>query len=105
MTYSVFSLVVPWTRPVRECINPARRAFDMANEQSDPTYAAYACWNLTSSLLAAGDPLEQVERCYCGGHPPAGGRQLRHSHPTLTARERREGTDLAALQRGPSGGA
>jgi PAS domain S-box-containing protein len=61
-TYSVFSLVVPWTRPVRECINPARRAFDMANEQGDPTYAAYACWNLTSSLLAAGDPLEQVER-------------------------------------------
>jgi PAS domain S-box-containing protein len=61
-TYSVFSLVVPWTRPVREGINPARRAFDMANEQSDPTYAAYACWNLTSSLLAAGDPLDQVER-------------------------------------------
>src|SRR6266404_3214288 len=61
-TYSVFSLVVPWTRPVRECINPARRSFAMANEQGDPTYAAYACWNLTSSLLAAGDPLEQVER-------------------------------------------
>jgi len=61
-TYAVFSLVVPWTRPVRECINPSRRAFDMANEQGDPTYAAYACWNLTSSLLAAGDPLEQVER-------------------------------------------
>jgi predicted ATPase len=61
-TYSVFSLVVPWTRPVRECINPARRAFQMANEQGDPTYAAYAYWNLTSSLLAAGDPLEQVER-------------------------------------------
>jgi PAS domain S-box-containing protein len=61
-TYSVFSLVVPWTRPVRECINAGRRAFDMANEQGDPTYAAYACWTLTSSLLAAGDPLEQVER-------------------------------------------
>ena len=61
-TYAVFSLVVPWTRPVTECINPARRAFDMANEQGDPTYAAYACWDLTSSLLAAGDPLEQVER-------------------------------------------
>jgi len=61
-TYSVFSLVVPWTRSVRERINPARRAFQMANEQGDPTFAAYACWNLTSSLLAAGDPLDQVER-------------------------------------------
>jgi PAS domain S-box-containing protein len=61
-TYSVFSLVVPWTRPVRECINPERRAFQMANEQGDATYAAYACWNLTSGLLAAGDPLEQAER-------------------------------------------
>ena len=49
--------------PVTHVINPARRAFDMANEQGDPTYAAYACWDLTSvSLLAAGDPLEQVER-------------------------------------------
>ena len=54
--------LVPWTRPVRECINPARRAFQMANEQGDPTYAAHACRNLTSSLLAAGDPLDQVER-------------------------------------------
>jgi predicted ATPase len=61
-TYSVFALVVPWTRPVRERINPARRAFQMANEQGDPTFAAYACWNLTSGLLAAGDPLDQVER-------------------------------------------
>ena len=60
-TYSVFSLVVPWTRPVRERIDPARRSFRLANEQGDPTYAAYACWNLTSSLLTAGDPLEQVE--------------------------------------------
>ncbi|HZO40824.1 MAG TPA: AAA family ATPase, partial [Methylomirabilota bacterium] len=61
-TYSVFALVVPWTRPMRERINPARRAFQMANEQGDPTFAAYACWNLTSGLLAAGDPLDQVER-------------------------------------------
>ncbi len=61
-TYSVFSLVVPWTRPVRECISPGRRSFQMANEQGDETYAAYACWNLTSGLLAAGEPLEQAER-------------------------------------------
>src|SRR5258708_30523982 len=61
-TYFFFALVVPWTRPVREGIDPARRAFRMANEQGDPTFAAYAFRNLTSILLAAGDPLEQVER-------------------------------------------
>jgi PAS domain S-box-containing protein len=61
-TYLMFALVVPWTRPVREGIDPTRRAFQMANEQGDPTFAAFALRNRTSILLAAGDPLEQVER-------------------------------------------
>src|SRR5712691_6638768 len=59
-TYAVFALVVPWTRPVREAIDPARLSFPMANEQGDPTFAAYACHNLTSSLFASGEPLDQV---------------------------------------------
>jgi predicted ATPase len=61
-TYSVFALVVPWTRPLRESIDPARRAFQMANEQGDLTFAAYACRKISSNLLALGDPLDQVER-------------------------------------------
>src|SRR5258705_1997559 len=61
-TYLVFALVVPWTRPVREGIDPARRALQLANEQSDPTFAAYACRTLISTLLASGDPLDHVER-------------------------------------------
>ncbi len=61
-TYSIFSLVVPWTRPLREGIDPARRGFQMANEQGDPSFAAYACGNISSILLAAGDPLDQVAR-------------------------------------------
>ncbi|MEA3142630.1 MAG: hypothetical protein QOK23_4799, partial [Gammaproteobacteria bacterium] len=61
-TYAMFALVVPWTRPVREVIDSARRGFEMAKEQGDPTYAAYACGNIVVSRLAAGDPLEQVER-------------------------------------------
>jgi PAS domain S-box-containing protein len=60
-TYVVFALVVPWTRPVREGIDPARRALQIANEQGDATFAAYAR-NFANTLLAAGDPLEQVER-------------------------------------------
>ncbi|CAB3799100.1 ATP-binding protein [Pararobbsia alpina] len=51
-TYSVFALVVPWTRPLRESMDPARRAFQMANEQGDPTFAAYACRKISSNLLA-----------------------------------------------------
>jgi PAS domain S-box-containing protein len=61
-TYLVFALVVPWTRPLRESIDPARRAFQMANEQGDPSFAAYACRVLSSNLLVSGDPLDQVAR-------------------------------------------
>ena len=61
-TYLVFALVIPWTRPVREAIDAARFAFRMANEQGDPTFAAYACRFLTPSLLASGAPLDQVAR-------------------------------------------
>jgi len=61
-TYSVFALVVPWTRPLREAIEPARRAFQMASEQGDPTFAAYACRKIGSFLFASGDPLDRVER-------------------------------------------
>ncbi|WOD13907.1 PAS domain S-box protein [Paraburkholderia kirstenboschensis] len=60
--YLLFALVVPWTRPLREGIDQARRAFQMANEQGDPTFAAYACRTFSSDLFAAGDPLDQVER-------------------------------------------
>jgi predicted ATPase len=42
-TYFRFALLVPWTRPVREAIDPARLAFQIANEQGDPMLAAYAC--------------------------------------------------------------
>ncbi|WNC92266.1 AAA family ATPase [Paraburkholderia sp. FT54] len=61
-TYLVFALLVPWTRPLREAVDPARRAFQMANEQCDPTYAAYACRTMSSILFASGDPLDRIER-------------------------------------------
>jgi PAS domain S-box-containing protein len=61
-TYVIFAVLVPWTRPLREGIDPARRAFQMANEQGDPLRAAHACRQISSLLLASGDPLEQVER-------------------------------------------
>jgi predicted ATPase len=60
-TYFLFAVVVPWTRPLREGIDPARRAFQMAKEHGDPAFAAHACRALTSILLALGHPLDQLE--------------------------------------------
>ena len=58
--YLVFAMLVPWTRPVREVIDSARRAFQMATEQGDATYAAYACHFVSYDLLASGAPLDHV---------------------------------------------
>jgi predicted ATPase len=60
--YVVFAIVVPWTRPLREGIDPSRRAFQMAKEHGDPTYAALAARGLSTILLAMGHPLDQFER-------------------------------------------
>jgi hypothetical protein len=59
-TYWAFALLVPWTRPFRDAIDPARLAFQLANEQGDPASAAYACRLIASSLFASGEPLGQV---------------------------------------------
>jgi PAS domain S-box-containing protein len=61
-TYFLFAVLVPWTRPLKEGIDPARRAFQIAKEHGDPAFAAYACRALSSILLALGHPLNQVER-------------------------------------------
>jgi PAS domain S-box-containing protein len=61
-TYTAFAIVVPWTRPLREGIEPSRRAFQMAKENGDPAYAAFASRGLSTILLALGHPLDQFER-------------------------------------------
>jgi PAS domain S-box-containing protein len=60
--YTGFAIVVPWTRPLKEGIEPSRRAFQMAKEHGDPTYAALAARGLSTILLALGHPLDQFER-------------------------------------------
>src|SRR5262249_13143920 len=60
-TYVAFAIVVPWTRPLREAVEPSRRAFQMAKEYGDPTYAALASRGLSTILLALGHPLDQFE--------------------------------------------
>jgi PAS domain S-box-containing protein len=54
--------VIPWTQPIRAGRPFVRRAFDAANKFGDLTFAAYSCDNLTTSLLATGDPLSDVQR-------------------------------------------
>ncbi|WP_242516204.1 AAA family ATPase [Sorangium cellulosum] len=55
-------LVHPWTRHVRASLELVRRAFDMASEVGDLTFASYACDCSIMLLLAKGDPLGEVQR-------------------------------------------
>jgi PAS domain S-box-containing protein len=54
--------VIPWTQPIRTGRPLVRRAFDAANKLGDLTFAAFSCENLTTNLLATGDPLAEVQR-------------------------------------------
>jgi PAS domain S-box-containing protein len=60
-TYFQAAVNIPWTRPLREGLDPARRGFQMAKEHGDPVFAAHGCRVLNSILLALGQPLDQVE--------------------------------------------
>jgi PAS domain S-box-containing protein len=62
-TYMNFSNVgMLWTRHVRAGRDLLRRAFEAANKIGDLTYAGYACYIMITNLLAAGDPLVEVQR-------------------------------------------
>jgi PAS domain S-box-containing protein len=61
-TSFLFAVMVPWTRPFREAIDPLRRAAEMAKQHGDPGFAAFPFRALVSNLLALGHPLGQIER-------------------------------------------
>jgi PAS domain S-box-containing protein len=54
--------VIPWTKHVKAARDLLRRAFEAANKTGDLTFAAYSCQSLNANLLAAGDPLVEVQR-------------------------------------------
>ncbi|MGY3620247.1 AAA family ATPase [Bradyrhizobium sp. USDA 10063] len=61
-TYLNFGyLLMFWTRHVREGRDVLRRAFETANQIGDLTFAAYYYTHLNTYLLAAGDPLDNVQ--------------------------------------------
>jgi PAS domain S-box-containing protein len=62
-TYMCFgNFVIPWTKHVRAGRHLVRRAFEAANKTGDLCFAAYSCNNMNTNLLAAGDPLAEVQR-------------------------------------------
>ena len=56
------NMVLPWTRHVRSGRDLVRRAFEAANKNGDLTHTGYCRLQLNSNLLAAGDPLSEVQR-------------------------------------------
>jgi PAS domain S-box-containing protein len=56
------SHVMPWTKHVRAGRDLVHRTFLAANKIGDLCFAAYSSVNLNTNLLAAGDPLVEVQR-------------------------------------------
>jgi predicted ATPase/signal transduction histidine kinase len=52
----------PWSRHLRSGLELLRRSFTTAQEAGDVKYAVYSCDRLVTILLAAGDPLGEVQR-------------------------------------------
>jgi PAS domain S-box-containing protein len=62
-TYLAFgSHVMPWTKHVRACRDLVRLTFETASKTGDLCFAAYSFNNVNTNLLAAGDPLVEVQR-------------------------------------------
>ena len=56
------SFVNPWARPVAAGRPLIRSAFDLLTRNGDITWAGYCGNNLTTNLLAGGEPLEDVQQ-------------------------------------------
>jgi PAS domain S-box-containing protein len=61
-TYAGFGLVIPWTKHILAGRDLPRRAFEAANKIGDLNFAVYSCSHLNTNMLAAGDPLLEVQR-------------------------------------------
>jgi len=61
-TYTNFGSLVPWTRHILVGRDVLRRAFDAANRIGALTDAAFSSYVMITNLLAAGDPLVDVQR-------------------------------------------
>jgi PAS domain S-box-containing protein len=53
--------IIPWTKPIRSGRSLIQRAFDAAERLGDRTFAGYSCAIRIFDLIAAGDPLGDVQ--------------------------------------------
>ena len=60
-TFETFGFGVPWTQHVRKGREFLIRGFDLANRIGEISYAGYACGQLTTNYLLAGDPLIEAQ--------------------------------------------
>jgi predicted ATPase len=61
-TYATFAgMIMPWMKHLSACCSVMRQAFEIANKIGDLTYAGYSRVALNSLLIAAGDPLVEVQ--------------------------------------------
>jgi len=60
--YLCLGIVMHWGRHVKTGREPLQRTFDAANRVGDFTFAACSRSNLSTNLLATGDPLAEVQR-------------------------------------------
>jgi predicted ATPase/two-component sensor histidine kinase len=54
--------VTPWTKPIRTGLPLLRRAFEVASESGDLTYIGFSSCCTVTTLVAAGEPLAEVEQ-------------------------------------------
>ncbi|WP_109480171.1 AAA family ATPase [Paraburkholderia sp. C35] len=54
--------VTPWTKPIRTGLPLLRRAFEAASESGDLTYIGFSSCCTVTTLIAAGEPLAEVEQ-------------------------------------------
>jgi PAS domain S-box-containing protein len=59
--FETFGFVVPWTQHVRKGREFLFRGFDIASRIGEITYAGYACGQLNTNFLMAGDPLIEAQ--------------------------------------------
>ena len=61
-TYLVCGFLMAWSSHVRAARPLLRRALEAANRDGDLTHVAFSCYYLNTNLLAAGDPVSEVQR-------------------------------------------
>jgi PAS domain S-box-containing protein len=60
-TIETFGFLLPWTQHVRKGREFLSRGFDLASRIGEISYAGYACGQLTTNYLMAGDPLIEAQ--------------------------------------------